>query len=48
MSKKEGVVYVSLHKYINNISTSGTILTEHWLNSSRGYWTPKRIRKIPA
>ena len=39
--------FISPHKYIKNASTNRTILTEHWLNTSRGPRTPKRTRKIP-
>ena len=40
--------FTSLHKYIQNISTSGTNLTEYLLNIIGGSWTPKRTRKIPT
>ena len=34
MVKYEDVEFVSPHKYINNTSTSGIVLTEHLLNIS--------------
>ena len=34
--------------YAKDTSATGTVLTEHLLNTSRKPWTPKRRRKIPT
>ena len=39
--------FTSLHKYIQNISTSGTNLTEYQLNIIGGSWTLKGQEKSP-
>ena len=44
----EDTEFVSLHKYIRNSSTKGTVLIEHLLNNSERFWTPKRTGKIPS
>ena len=41
MVEWEDVEFASPHKYIQNTSTNGTILTEHLLDTSRGPWTLK-------
>ena len=38
----------SLHRCISNASTDRTVVTEHWLNTSRSPWLPKRIMWIHA
>ena len=40
--------FTSSHKYIKNTSANETNLTEHMLNTSRGLWATKSIRKIPT
>ena len=39
--------FISLGKSIKNTFTHGTVLTEHWLNTSRRRQTPKKTRKSP-
>ena len=39
--------HTSSHKYIKNISTFGTILTEHLLNPGRRPQTTESARKSP-
>ena len=43
-----GHEFISHHECIKNTSTNRAVLTEPWLNSSRGPQTPKRTRKIPS
>ena len=45
MEKDEELGFTSPHKDIKNASTSGTIHTEHLLNTSRRPRKPKRTRK---
>ena len=42
------VEHMSLHECIRNTSIDATILTEHWLKTSRRPWTLERTIKIPV